>query len=73
MKLILLSVCAFWLKLLGLRNRLPRRLKAWVCVTISIGVHDLSAFLSNRGPIREDQLQTLAIEWRLKEYGEDCV
>jgi hypothetical protein len=48
-------------------------LKAWVCVTISIGVHDLSAFLSNRGPIREDQLQTLAIEWRLKEYGEDCV
>jgi hypothetical protein len=36
-------------------------------------VHDLSAFLSNRGPIREDQLQTLAIEWRLKEYGEDCV
>jgi hypothetical protein len=36
-------------------------------------VHDLSALLGNRGPIREDQLQTLAIEWLLKEFGEDCV
>jgi len=48
-------------------------LNAWVCVTISIGVHDLSALLGNRGPIREDQLQTLAIEWLLKEFGEDYV
>jgi hypothetical protein len=46
MKLILWLVCAFWPKLLGLKNRLP---------------------------IREDQLQTLAIEWLLKEFGEDCV
>ncbi len=73
MKLILLSVCAFWLKLLGLRNRLPRSLKAWVCVTISIGMHDLSAFLSNCGLIRDDQLRSLAREWRLKEFGQDCV
>ena len=72
MKLILWSVFAFWPKLLGLRNSLPLRLKARFCVTISIGMHDLSAFLSNCGSILIDQLQSIAIVWWRKEYGEDC-
>ena len=34
---------------------------------------DLTEFLGEGGPTREDQFQALAVEWLVKEFGDDCV